>query len=105
MIHATRSILGEDAPDRAGTYVGIFAGVVRTDNRIVDVDGFANWGNPGLVSDYDKGGFGGGMLLGKRFDIAGARLRIEVDGTFGDLPAKTNQLDPEGLDETARSEF
>ena len=99
------TILGEEAPDRAGTYVGIFAGVVRTDNRIVDVDGFANWGNPGSVSDYDKGGFGGGMLLGKRFDIAGARLRIEVDGTFGDLSAKTNQLDPEGLDETARSEF
>ena len=70
-----------------------------------NVDGFANWGNPGSVSDYDKGGFGGGMLLGKRFDIAGARLRIEVDGTFGDLSAKTNQLDPEGLDETARSEF
>ena len=31
----------------ATTYVGLFAGFGQADNRIVDVDGFANWGNPG----------------------------------------------------------
>ena len=30
----------------AATYVGVFAGFGQADNRIVDVDGFANWGNP-----------------------------------------------------------
>ena len=35
---------------RSKTYVGIFAGSALTDNRIIDVDGFANWGNPGWVS-------------------------------------------------------
>ena len=30
---------------------------------------------------------------------------VDVDGTFGDLSADTNTLDPEGLDETAQVDF
>ena len=90
----------------AGTYVGIFAGAGRTDNRIVDVDGFANWGNPGSVVDYDASGFVGGALVGKKFEIGGMPLRIELDGTFGGLSAASNRLDPNpgGFDETVKSE-
>ena len=99
------TIVGQDAFDRAGTYAGGFIGSGRTDNRIVDIEGFANWGNPGSVSEYDTAGLVGGVLIGKKFDVGGARLRTEIDGTFGDLMAMTNQLDPQGLDETAVSEF
>ena len=55
--------------------------------------------------DDDKGGLVGGVLIGKKFDIAAARLRIEFDGTSGGLSATSNRLDPEGLDETVKSEF
>ena len=96
----------EDAAfDWTGTYTGIFVGSGRTDNRIVDVEGFANWGNPGSTVDYDDVGFVGGALMGKKFDIGDIPFRIEIDGTFGHLSAKTNKLDPEGLDETAETEF
>ena len=38
----------KDAPcDQVGIYAGAFAGAGRTGNRIVDIDGFADWGNPG----------------------------------------------------------
>ena len=91
--------------DRTGSYAGIFFGAGRTDNRIVDIDGFANWGNPGSVVDYDDAGLVVGALIGKKLNINGVPLRIELDGTFGDLSAETNRLDPEGLDETAESKF
>ena len=95
-----------DAALRWGeTYAGVFAGSGSAYNRIVDVDGFANWGNPGSTVDYDDAGFVVGALVGKKFEIGGAPLRVEVDGTFGDMSANTNKLDPEGLDETAESEF
>lgn len=86
---------------RAGTYAGFFVGFGPMDNRFVDVEGFANWGHPGWIVDYDDAGFVGGVLAGKRFEMGGVPLRIELDGTFGDMSGKTNQLDPEGLDETA----
>ena len=73
---------------------------------IVDVDGFANWGNPGSVVDYDASGFVVGALVGKKFEIGGMPLRIELDGTFGGLSAASNRLDPNpgGFDETVKSE-
>ena len=89
----------------AGTYAGLFAGFGKTDNRIVDVDGFANWGNPGYRVDYDDSGFVGGALLGKKFEINSLPLRIELDSSFGDLSAASNRLDPVGLDETVKSEI
>lgn len=90
-----------------GAYMGIFAGSAQADNRITDIDGFANWGNPRSVSTYDNTGFIGGVLVGKKFTIGGVSLRSEFDAMFGDMFAKTNTLDPtpEGLDETAKAEF
>ena len=93
------------ASDGAGMYAGIFAGSGRSGNRLVDVDGFANWGNPGSMTDYDHGGFAGGVLVGRKFEVDGTRLRVELDGTFGDLTAQSDQLDPEGLDELAETDI
>ena len=76
---------GDKGATWAGTYAGAFAGYGRTDNRIVDVDGFANWGNPGSSVDYDNAGLVGGVLAGKKFDLYGRRFKIEVDGTFGNM--------------------
>ena len=91
--------------EQAGAYAGVFGGLGLTGNRLVDVDGFANWGNPGAVSNYNDTDFVGGVLAGKQFDLGNLPFRIEVDGTFGDASAKTNKLDPEGLDETAKAKF
>ena len=92
----------------AGIYAGVFAGLGRADNRVVDVDGFSNWGNPGWAVDYDDAGLAGGALIGRRFEIGGAPLRVELDGTFGDMSAKTNRIDPgnpDDPDETVESKF
>lgn len=90
---------------RTETYAGVLGGVWRSDNQIVDVDGFANWGHPGSIFDYRNTGFVGGGLIGRKLTLGGVPLRIELDGTFGDLSAKTRQLDPLGLDETAEARF
>ena len=92
------------ALDGTGAYAGVFAGSVRSGNRLIDVDGFANWGNPGSMTDYDDTGFIGGVLAGWKFEVDGTRLRVELDGAFGDLTAQSNQLDPEGLDETVETD-
>ena len=93
--------------DWTGTYAGVFAGSGRADGRIVDVDGFSYSGNPGWAVDYDDAGFAAGALIGRKFEIGGVPLRIELDGTFGDLSAKTNRIDPrfQPPDETVESEF
>ena len=97
-----------------GPYVGVFAGAGRADSRIVDTDGFSDWGNPGAVTDYGDDGPVGGALIGQRFGIGGAPFRIELDGMFGRLSAKTNAIDPSpvvpplppgGADETVESKF
>ena len=95
---------GRAAVDSAGAYGGVFAGSGRMGNRLVDVDGFANWGNPGSVVDYDDNRAVGGALVGRTFELDGARLRIELDATFGDLSASSDRLDPEGLDETVETD-
>ena len=86
-------------------YAGVFVGAGFMKNRIVDIDGFADWGNPGSVSKYDDTGFVGGVLVGGKFDVGGFTLRGELDGTLTNVSASTDKLDPEGLDETAESEF
>ena len=73
-------------------------------NRLVDVDGFANWGNPGSIVDYDDNRAVGGALLGRKFELDGTRLRFEIDATFGYLSASSNMLDPAGLDETVETD-
>ena len=55
--------------------------MVERDNQIVDVDGFANWGNLGSTVDYDNSGFVGGALVGKQFEIGSALLRVGLNGT------------------------
>ena len=97
--------VGGAARDGTGTYAGVFAGSGRTDNRLIDVDGFADWGNPGATTDYDQRGLVGGVLAGRTFEVSGTRLRVEIDGTFGDLSARTDKLDPTCTDESAASEF
>ncbi len=89
----------------AGTYAGAFAGAGRLGSRIVDVDGFADWGNPGSRTGYAGEGAVGGLLVGKRFGIGDGRLRVEADAMFGDLSAGTNRLDPGCTDEAAASRF
>ena len=88
-----------------GNYAGVFVGTGRMDNRIVDLDGFANWGNPGWSVDYGDSGLVVGVLLGKKFSPGGLPLRLEIASLSGDLSGNTNRLDPVGLDETAESRF
>ena len=99
------TVLGSDDGIFAwtATYIGVFAGFGQAGNRIIDVDGFANWGNPGSTVDYDTSGFIGGALIGKKFKIGGVPLRIELDGMVGKVSATSSRLDPEGLDETVQS--
>ena len=95
----------ETGPARFDSYAGVFAGPGFMRNQIIDIDGFADWGNPGSISKYDDTGFVGGVILGRKFDAGGLTLRMELDGTLTNVSASTNKLDPEGLDETAESEF
>ena len=91
----------------AGIYAGVFVGSGRADGRVVDVNGFSYSGRPGWAVDYDDTGFVGGALVGRRFAIGGVALRVELDGTFGNLSAKTNRIDPRFRppDETVESKF
>ena len=99
--------------DWTETYAGVFVGAGRPDNRVVDVDGFSS-DNPGFSVDYDDAGTVVGVLAGKKFDVGGVPFRVELDGAFGDLSARTNRVDPpgpgiptcpEGGDETVESRF
>ena len=53
----------ETGPARFDSYAGVFAGPGFMRNRIIDIDGFADWGNPGSISKYDDTGFVGGVIL------------------------------------------
>ncbi len=96
---------GDQTPRESETYVGAFAGFGRADNRIIDLEGFANWGNPGWAVDYRDIGLVGGLLFGNRLAFHGMPLKVELDGMTGGQSASSNQLDPEGLDETVKTEF
>ena len=99
---------GDDGESLWGeSYAGVFIGAGRADNRIVDVEGFANWGEPGWAVDYDESAPVGGALIGTKLAIGGMPLRLELDGMTGGggLAASANTLDPEGLDETVETSF
>ncbi len=100
-----RIVQNEPENIRFDKYAGVFAGTGFMKSRITDVDGFADWGNPGSVSRYDDTGFVGGVIVGRKFDVGGLTLRMELDGALTNVSASTNKVDPEGLDETAESEF
>ena len=88
-----------------GSYAGVTAGTSRAYNRHIDVEGFANWGNPGSSSDYEDVGFAPGVLAGRTFEFDGTQFRIEVDATLGDTEAETTRLDPTCPDEAANSDL
>ena len=48
--------------------VCLFVGSRQVDNRIVDVKGFANWGQPGWAVDYSRSADVGGLLVGRKFN-------------------------------------
>ena len=99
---------GDDAvPQRGEGYAGVFAGTGRVDNRIIDVEGFANWGQPGWAVVHDVSAPVGGLLVGTKLAIGDMPLRLELDGMVGNggLYASSNRLDPEGLDETVETSF
>ena len=89
------------------TYVGVFAVAGRVDGRVVDTDGFSNSGEAGWSVDYDDTGLVAGTLIGRKFELGGVPLRVEVDGAFGGMSAKTDDIDPrfERRDETVESEL
>ena len=89
------------------TYAGLFAGLGQVDGRVVDTDGFSNWGKAGWSVGYDDTGLVAGALIGRRFALGGVLLRVEVDGVFGGMATKTDDVDPrfERRDETVESEL
>lgn len=96
---------GSVAHAKTGAYAGVFAGSGRAGNRLVDVDGFANWGNPGSMVDYEERQFVGGGLIGRNFEVDGTPLRIELDAMLGRLSASSSALDPTCPDESVSSEL
>ena len=112
---ATLLLLAYGTPASAGcddadggsscSYAGALVGSGRMYSRIVDVDGFANWGHPGTRTAFDDVELVGGGLLGIKRRIGPVPIRFELDGTVGDMQATTNRLDPQGLDETAESKL
>ena len=73
-------------------YAGIFATRNRISNRIVDVDGFANWGQSGWAIDYDNSGSAGGVLIGRRYEQGDVSIRTELDIMSGGISATSNNI-------------
>lgn len=96
---------GSTASEGVGMYAGVFAGYGRSDNRLIDVDGFADWGNPGSMTDHDDTGLVGGVLVGRKFEFDNTTFRIELDATFGGLSGRSSELDPTCPDESVKSEL
>ena len=102
-VHAAAAAADEGGPPAA--WAGLYAGQGRLDARMVDVDGFANWGRPGWRTGYRDAAAAGGALAGRRFEIGGVRLRVEVEGGVSGAAAKSDLLDPAGRDETAETKL
>lgn len=96
---------GDSPAGWAGVYAGVFVGSGQVDNRLIDPTGFANWGHPGTVTRHEDSGFVGGVLIGRKFNLGGFSVQVELDGTIGDLESETDYLDPIGRDESAGAEF
>lgn len=88
-----------------GSYAGLSLGVGRLSSDIRDIDGFADWGNPGATRGYDTHGAIGGGFAGRRFALGGVSLRYEFEAMLGDLSARTDELDPTCPDEVAATRF
>ena len=84
-----------------GNYAGLFVGTGKVSNKIVDVDGFADWGNPGSTNKINGPAAAAGVLAGRRFDMGRTGFRIEIDALVGSMSADTDKLDPTCGDETA----
>lgn len=87
------------------TYAGAFVGSGWGYNEFVDVDGFSNWGKRGWAVEYSDTGAVGGALLGQGLAVGGVPLRLEIDGAWANLEARTSRLDPGARDETAVSKY
>jgi len=70
---------GSGVSGSSGTYGGVFAGSGRAVNQLTDVDGFADWGNPGSMVEYDSHELVGGALIGRKFETDGSSLRIKFE--------------------------
>lgn len=88
-----------------GAYFGLFASGVRSANEIVDVTGFASWGNAGHKTRFRGQRLVGSALVGRSFMSDGMPLRMELDATVGSIAGKSDLLDPADRDETGRVEF
>ena len=84
------------------TYAGVFAGSAKSVNEVLDITGFANWGNPGYTVKFPGEDVVGGALIGKSFESGGIPLRLEFDGTFGSIVGSSDLLDPTDKDETGK---
>ena len=96
---------GDETTELDNNYIGVFVGLGRAKNELTDVEGFANWGRPNSSVDYENTEPVTGLLIGKKVNINGIPLRLELDVIFGDMSASTNKLDPVGLDETAKADI
>ena len=84
-----------DTPTKLkGMYAGVFVGTGQVDNRIVDVKGFANWGQPGWAVDYNRSADVGGLLVGRKFNTSDKIFFLESDLIFGNMTASTKKLEP-----------
>ena len=100
---ASASLASEPIPN--GTYAGFVVGRGNAMNEITDVDGFAHWYQPNWKTEYSRKDNFAGFVAGHKFSPAGLPLRFEFGLTGGSYRAQSNQLDPNGLDETVRSNF
>ena len=86
-------------------YIAVFIGSAKAYNEHIDSEGFANREKPGSSVGYRDNGLTGGLLLGKKLTLHDLPLRIEIDGTFGDILSSSNKLDPVDLDETVETDM
>ena len=92
----------QDNSGDGSAYAGIFAGSARSVNEVLDITGFANWGNPGYTVKFAGEDVVGSALIGKSFESGGIPLRMEFDGTFGSIVGSSDLLDPADKDETGK---